>query len=174
MQLKERRTAAHPSNHLSVATVVAAMAIGLTLPAQAADKVTGEFGWYGVGKATEIEKGHFYWVGEFSGTFFNDKGAGSMFHRAGVKCPAWFDADFNNKKSSAGGYCIVTDLEGDQAYLTWQNAGTPGPGGAGPGTFTYTGGTGKYKGLSGNNTFNGVTQVNWADGNSSGYATWNR
>jgi hypothetical protein len=33
--------------------------------AQADDwKVTGEFGWFGVGKAQEIEKGHFYWVGK--------------------------------------------------------------------------------------------------------------
>ena len=51
-------------------------------------KVTGEFGWFGVGKAYQIEKGHFYWVGEFSGTFFNDKGKGNAFHHAGVKCPA--------------------------------------------------------------------------------------
>jgi hypothetical protein len=76
----------------------------LALPAQAAEvKVTGEFGWFGVGKAHQVEKGHFYWVGEFSGTFFNDKGEGSTFHRAGVKCPAWFDADFNNNKTKAGG-----------------------------------------------------------------------
>jgi hypothetical protein len=165
---------ARASHRLSMGAAAAALSLGLALPAQAADKVQGEFGWFGVGKATEIEKGHFYWVGEFSGTFFNDKGAGSMFHRSGVKCPAWFDADFNNNKSSAGGYCVITDLDGDQAYLTWQNAGTPGPGGRGPGTFKYTGGTGKYKGLSGDNTFVGITQVNWADGSSSGYATWNR
>jgi hypothetical protein len=89
----------------------------------AQEKVVGEFGWFGVGKAFEIEKGHFYWVGEFSGTFFSDKGAGGMFHRAGVKCPAYFDADTNTKKSKAGGYCIVTDTDGDQAFLTWQNEG---------------------------------------------------
>jgi Asp-tRNA(Asn)/Glu-tRNA(Gln) amidotransferase A subunit family amidase len=35
-------------------------------------------------------------------------------------------------------------------------------------------GTGKYQGISGDNTFVGVTQVNWKDGTSSGYATWNR
>ena len=157
------------------AAFAVAAVFALSAPLQAEDlKVTGEFGWFGVGKAHEIEKGHFYWVGEFSGTFFNDKGEGSPLHRAGVKCPAWFDADFNNKKSKAGGYCIMTDLDGDQVYATWQNAGTPGPGGKGPGTFTYTGGTGKYQGISGTNTFVGVTQVNWADGTSSGYATWNR
>jgi len=156
-------------------TIVLVTGLTLSVVAQAQDwKVVGEFGWFGVGKAQEIDKSHFYWVGEFTGSFFNDKGEGSLFHRAGVKCPAWFDADFNNKKSKAGGYCIITDLDGDQAYLTWQNAGTPGPGGRGPGTFQYTGGTGKYKGISGNNTFVGVTQVNWQDGTSTGYSTWNR
>jgi len=40
--------------------------------------------------------------------------------------------------------------------------------------FKYTGGTGKYKGISGDNTFAGVTQINWQDGTASGYATWNR
>jgi hypothetical protein len=143
--------------------------------AQAEDwKVTGEFGFTGVGKAQEMEKGHSYWVGEFTGTFFNDKGENSLFHRAGVKCPSWFDTDLNNKKSKAGGYCIITDLNGGQAYLTWQGAGTPGPGGRLPGTFQYTDSTGKYQGISGDNTFVGVTQVNWKDGTSSGYATWNR
>jgi hypothetical protein len=156
--------------------LLAAAALSVALSAQAADwKVTGEFGWFGVGKAHEIEKGHYYWVGEFSGTFFNDKGAGSPFHRAGVKCPAFFDADFNAKKTKAGGYCVITDLDGDQAYLSWINsANSIGPGAPGPGTFEYTGGTGKYKGITGSNTFVGVTQVNWADGTTSGFATWNR
>ncbi len=137
-------------------------------------KAVGEFGWLGVGKTQEIEKDHFYWVGEFSGTFFNDKGESSLFHKAGIKCPAWFDTDMNNKKTKGGGYCIITDLSGDQAYLAWQNEGTPGPGGRGPGTFQYTGGTGKYKEINGNHSFVGVTQVYWKDGTLSGYATWNR
>jgi len=143
--------------------------------AQAEDwKVTGEFGWFAVGKAQEIEKGHSYWVGEYAGTFFNDKGENTLFHRAGVKCPSWADIDLNNKKSKGGGYCVIADLNGDRAYLTWQGAGTPAPGGRLAGTFQYTGGTGKYQGISGDNTFVGTTQVNWNDGTSSGYATWNR
>ena len=35
-------------------------------------------------------------------------------HRAGVKCPGWFDANYNTDKSSAGGYCMITDLEGEK------------------------------------------------------------
>jgi hypothetical protein len=156
-------------------TAVAALVIaGLAAPASAADKVVGEFGWFGVGKTYELEKGHYFWVGEFSGSFFNDKGEGSTFHRAGVKCPGWLDLDFNTKRSQGGGTCIVTELDGDQVFLSWRNAGAPGPGGRGPGTFEYTGGTGKYKGISGSNTFVGVTQVNYADGTASGYASWNR
>jgi hypothetical protein len=33
------------------------------------EKAVGVFGWNGVGKTYELNKGHFYWVGEFTGTF---------------------------------------------------------------------------------------------------------
>ena len=157
---------------LLAAAAVVAMTFGPMLPAHAEDwKVTGEFGWLGVGKAQEIEKGHVYWVGEFTGTFFNDKGSGSLFHLAGVKCPASNDVDLNNKKNKGAGYCVITDTDGDQAYLTWRGEGDTV---SLPGTFDYTGGTGKYKGISGANTFVGHNQVNWKDGTSTGHSTWNR
>jgi hypothetical protein len=126
-------------------------------------KVTGSFGWFAVGKAYQIEKGHVYFVGEFSGTFFNDKGKDSLFDKAGVKCPAFNDLDLNNKKGKAGGYCTLSDdvtwkCEGDTVHCT--------------GTFEYTGGTGKYSGISGsNNTFAATTEVNWQDGTATGFAT---
>ena len=160
-----------------IGTIALSIMFLLTLaPAvHAADwNAKGEFGWLGVGTAVEVEKGHFYWIGEFSGTFFNDKGEGSLFHHAGVKCPAWFDANFNTSSSAAGGYCIITDLDGDQATLTWQSTGDPNLGKDGPGTFEYISGTGKYQDISGKYTFSGITQVNWADGKSSGYSTWGR
>jgi len=101
---------------------VAALSTGLIVSGgtRAEDwKPVGQFGFFGVGKAHEIEKGHFYWVGEFSGTFFNDKGEKSLFDHAGVKCPAWQDSDLNNKKTKAGGVCIITDLDG------WSRAARP-------------------------------------------------
>lgn len=156
---------------------VGCLAAGLAVPAgaHAQDwKVTGQFGWFGVGKTYQIEKDHYYWLGEFTGTFFNDKGEGSPFHLAGVKCPAFLDLNLNAKKTNTAGYCIITDLGGDQAYLSWQAAGTPGTPMRNPGTFRYTGGTGKYQGISGDNTFVGVVQVNWQDGTTTGYSTWNR
>jgi hypothetical protein len=42
------------------------------------------------------------------------------------------------------------------------------------GTFDFTGGTGKYRGITGHNTFAGHTQVNWPDGTASGYSIINR
>jgi len=154
-------------------TIVAATAvIGLAGAATAQDwKITGEFGWFAVGKAYQIEEGHYYWVGEFSGTLFNDKGEGSLFHHAGMKCPAYNDLDFNNKKETAAGYCVITDSDGDSAYFNWQCEGDTV---LCPGTFSYTGGTGKYQGISGDYTFVGPPQIDWADGTSSGYTTINR
>jgi hypothetical protein len=71
-----------------IGTAAVAAAFGLGSAAHAEDwKETGLFGWFGVGKAYQIEKGHTYWVGEFSGTFVNDKGEGSALNLAGVKCP---------------------------------------------------------------------------------------
>jgi hypothetical protein len=153
---------------------VAALSVGLIVSGgtRAEDwKPVGQAGFLGVGKAYEIEKGHAYWVGEYGGTFFNDKGEKSLFDHAGIKCPAWADLDFNKKSGKFGGYCVITDLDGDSAYITWQAAGTPT---RFPGTFDYTGGTGKYKDIKGTNTFVANTVVNWADGTATGYATWNR
>ena len=160
------------SNNCTFALAALAISLGSGSPANAQDwKAIGAFGWFAVGKAYEIEKGHIYWQGEFSGTFFNDKGKGSLFHTAAVRCPAYNDIDTVNKKNVYAGYCIITDLDGDQAYLKWQGGGDTK---IGPGTFEYTGGTGKYKGISGSNTFVGMQPVNYPDGAASGWATWNR
>jgi hypothetical protein len=134
-------------------------------------KVTGTFGWLGVGKAYEIEKGHQFWVGEFSGSFTSDKGKGSPLDATGWKCPSVNDIDGNNRKNKANGYCIIADTNGDQAYISWQCEGDIA---TCTGTFDYSGGTGKYRGINGHNTFVGHIQVNWPDGASSGYSTINR
>jgi hypothetical protein len=134
-------------------------------------KAIGNFGWLGVGKAYEVEKGHLYWVGEFSGAFLNDKGKGSLMDQSGWKCPGFNEVDVNNKKSKAAGMCIVKDTDGDQAYSRWQ---CEGDGATCSGTIDYAGGTGKYQGINGHNTFLGHIQVNWSDGTASGYSTINR
>ena len=154
--------------------LLCALAAGFALygTANAEDwKVTGKFGWFGVGKIYQIEKGHIYFVGEFSGTFFNDKGTDSLFDQNGIKCPAFYDIDQNNKKGKAGGYCTISDSAGNQAYLTWT---CEGDGIHCSGPFNYTGGTGKYSGATGANTFAATTEVNWQDGTVTGLSIFNR
>jgi hypothetical protein len=67
---------------------VAALSAGLLLSGgtRAEDwKPVGTHAWFGVGKTYEINKGHFYWVGEYSGTFWSDQGEKGLFDHA-VEC----------------------------------------------------------------------------------------
>ena len=125
---------------------------------------TGRFGWYSVGKTFEIEKDHVFFTGEFSGAFFNDAGKGFL-HQTSVICPGINDVR-KDISLDARGYCIVTDRDGDKAFLVWQATNPTKPGEV-PGTFQWTGGTGKYTGLTGDNTFTGFLLPS-----SSGYSVW--
>jgi hypothetical protein len=156
---------------LSVATLSAGLIIsGRT---RAEDwKPIGTHAWFGVGKTYELDKGHFYWVGEYSGTFLSDQGEKGLFDHAGVKCPSWFEYDLNTKKGKGGGVCVIADPKGDQAYAEWQGEGTLGQ--PLPVTGQFTGGTGKYKEIKGTLNNHGYSSTDWSDGTSSGYATWNR
>ena len=50
-------------------------------------KAAGYFGWFGVGKAYEIEKGHLYWLGEFSGAFAKRQGQGESVRAIRLEMP---------------------------------------------------------------------------------------
>lgn len=170
--MKERQITL-PGRKPLVAIAALALGCGVGTAAQAEDlKATGEFGWFAVGKVQQLEKGHLFWVGEFSGSFSSDKGEGSPFHHAGVRCPGSNDVDLNNKRNKAAGTCVLSDPSGaDQAFLSWACEGDTH---MCRGTITYTGGTGKYQGTGGQQPFTGYIQVNWPDGMSSGYAVWGR
>jgi hypothetical protein len=130
-------------------------------------KYTGKFGGEAAGQAYELEKGHVFWVGMYHGVFFNDV-AGGFLDKTEVTCPATSDS-VNGVDTAARGYCIVTDKDGDKAFLVWQGKGT-GAGSADAGTFQWTGGTGKFAGLQGNNTFgNGVFPISKTSG---GWTIW--
>src|SRR5579872_5865843 len=103
--------------------VAACLLGGVLLPLQAADlpkqgKFTAKFGWYAVGKVFELEKDHIFWVGEFSGTVFNDAGSGFM-HLASLVCPGSNDIHLDGQQGRADGYCVMTDKEGDKLYSVW-------------------------------------------------------
>ncbi len=110
---------------------------------------SGKFGWSASGAGHEIEKNHLFFLGEFNGTFFNDESAGFL-DGSSWACPGVNDV-VNGVTRAAHGYCIVTDQDGEKAFGSWTSTGTA-PG-RGAGEFKWTGGTGKYRGLTSGGTF---------------------
>lgn len=79
------------------------------------------------------------------------------FEMAGLKSKAYTVAealDVNGAKFQVRGYAVVAMDNGDKAYVRYQGAGTSTQeAGSGEGTWSYTGGTGKLKGLKGKGTY---------------------
>ena len=63
----------------TLAAIACVLGYGARAEAQLAKQGTyaGHFGWYAVGKTVELEPGHEFFLGEYSGTFLNDAGQGS-------------------------------------------------------------------------------------------------
>jgi hypothetical protein len=124
-------------------------------------KYTGKFGLQSTGQTYELEKGHVFSVGLGHGVFFNDI-SGGFLDKTAVDCPGVNDV-VDGVSRTGSGYCIVTDKDGDKAFLIYQSKGIA-PG-ASEGTFQWTGGTGKFTGLQGNNNFRpvriGTTTATW-------------
>ena len=109
----------------------------------------GSFGAQGAGTLHELEEGHIFFVGGFNGVLLNDN-SGGFLDRTQVLCPGVNDI-VNGLSQGLHGYCIITDEDGDKAFAKWSGVDeTPGVGG---GPFEWTGGTGKYAGITGDNTF---------------------
>lgn len=141
------------------ASRIAAIAVTvlLSMPAMAEEgplpkqgQFSGKFGWWAVGKVYQLGKDQIYWNGEFNGTFFNDAGAGFL-HGSSWVCPGHNELRSGIPQGS-GGRCVVTDMDGDRMFVTWE-------GGQGSvpmkfnGTAQFVGGTGKYTGIQGRQTF---------------------
>jgi hypothetical protein len=124
-------------------------------PLAKSGKYTGKFIAHGVASVAqtyELEKGHVFFLGQGHGIFLNDAADGFL-DKTEVVCPLVEDI-VGGVVSAAHGYCIMTDKDGDKAFLVWEGKGTAPATGGGP--FKWTGGTGKYSGLQGNNTFRWV------------------
>ncbi len=69
-----------------------------------------------------------------------------LFHNASVRCVGALTMVSGAFEDDAG-VCILTRLDGDQAFTTYKGAGKAG--GQAKGTYTLTGGTGKLAGIEG-------------------------
>ena len=121
---------------------------------QAAEQGTetgGMVGFHGVGKFQQFEPDFGLWNGEFWGESTTDSEDGPM-HRGAWYCTG--EQAFQGGVTKwGGGYCTITDVDGDTVNLRWQATAPWGPG-ANIGTRgDYFSGTGKYTGITGWYTF---------------------
>ena len=145
----------------SVWIVVAVVSLfGATAEAQQlpkSGKYTGKYASHlvpEVAQTYELEKDHVFVLGRSHGVFFDDVADGFL-DKSEVTCAIANDI-VGGISSAIHGYCIVTDKDGDKAFLVHQGKGTA-PGSIN-GTFQWSGGTGKFSGIQGNNTFR-VTSI---------------
>jgi hypothetical protein len=139
---------------VAVVSLVGATAETQELPKSG--KYTGKYASHlaGGGQTYELEKGHVFFLGASHGVFFNDVADGFL-DKTEVTCALVSDV-VDGITNAGHGYCIVTDKDGDKTFLVHQGKG-PGPGRV-EGTFQWTGGTGKFTGIQGNNSYH-VTQI---------------
>ena len=122
-------------------------------PSASAESATLHSGYKTVGTWWEVAEGRLYWAGSFWLTSYNNAGSG-FGHKNVWNCPA--TGEVADGMFSATGYCIMTDPDGDKIFATF--VGRAPAGEEFTGHQTYTGGTGKYAGISGGHDFfcNGV------------------
>jgi hypothetical protein len=142
----------------------------LTAEAQLAKRGTysSQYGWHTTpAKVHELERDHAVIIFHSDGIHLNDAGQGFL-HASAVNCTG-----FNDRikgVANSHGVCTVTDREGDKAFLKFkcQTTQTAQLGPRCAGDFQWTGGTGKYVGLSGENTFHSGGVPN----STVGHAVW--
>ena len=133
-----------------LAVVTLALLFGERVEAQLAKQgtYTGLYGWSLSSTVHQLEEGHVYTQDVYKGTFFNDANEGFL-HESSWVC--FGVSDVVNGKGDANGYCVITDKDNDNAFLIWKGIIDPATGFNGD--YQWTGGTGKYTGMKGNNTF---------------------
>ena len=110
-----------------------------------AESMSWHTGWAMTGtdsKTVQTAEGIFQGAGVLTGATFNDAGSGMM-HNGEGQCFLSYDTLTNTNK----GYCAWGDPDGDRIFTSF--TGTIGGPGLDHGTNIITGGTGKYKGITG-------------------------
>jgi len=105
--------------------------------------------WQAQGLVSQVDKDQALMVGALMGAVFIDGGHGQL-DASSILCPGTIDLNLNTGVRNGRGRCIITDKEGDKIYAKWSCRGNE-KGCKGP--FNLVGGTGKFMGISGDNTW---------------------
>ena len=154
---------------------VAVLVLGLAAPAEAqlakSGKFTAQFNWHFQGTNNELGEKYSSAFGQAWGVVNNSAGSGFL-HNAGSRC-ASLNVAKEGKANDAGG-CVLWDADGDAVVLDYSCASDSD--GWCKGTFEWTGGTGKYSGISGKTKFRhrAVTYrgTGGPNGEGEGYSLW--
>ncbi len=109
----------------------------------------------GEGILFQLEHPNAYFVGVYVGVMVvaNDEEA---LNAATMVCPATIETNLKTGDQSGHGRCVLTDKDDNKVFAKWTCYGTPLNC---KGAFTFTGGTGRFKGISGINEFYVKTDV---------------
>jgi hypothetical protein len=126
--------------------LIGVMFLGLVIPAHAAEETVEIVGpWKSSGRIFLIGPDKMKFMGTLEGVMYI-QGAEGAFDAAGFKCPATITLDTKKGTTEIKGNFIITGKTGDLVFADLNSAGIIG---ASKGTFTITGGTGKFDGISG-------------------------
>jgi len=166
--------------HVRSLLVSALFLAALTLPAWAAEEgtVRATSSWIAEGRYFEVKEEQALFVGAFAGVMYVETKQGAM-DAAKILCPGMVEINLKDGKQSGEGRCIITSQAGDKVYATWRCAGEHGMGCTG--SFTFTGGTGRFKGITGQSVFEVRSQLvalaarpgdESVEGSAAGVAVW--
>ncbi len=105
--------------------------------------------WQGMGATFQVDEKEALVIGALGGVMFIDGAKGSL-DAASLICPATVSINLVNGERDAEGRCIITDEDGDKVWAKWSCKGDA-KGCKGP--FKLVGGTGKFHGITGGDTF---------------------
>ncbi len=136
---------------LLIAAIFCLLAIGYSGQALAGEQASFRAlsAWQGMGATFHVEQNEAFVVGAMGGLFFIDGGKGSL-DASALMCPVTVSINMQTGSRKAEGRCIITDRDGDKIWAKWSCKGDA-RGCKGP--FDLTGGTGKFIGITGGDTF---------------------
>lgn len=150
----------------------AALSVGANSPAAAADfELAQHYTWRTtVEEVYSLEGGRTFLIGELTALLLPEP-TGPLSNARAMTCPAVFDVG-----RVTHGFCFQTDPDGDQIFVAIRSVPMPqadwpqGATGASAGTWSYTGGTGKYEGITGDGTYTANTMMSLPGGIIWGYS----
>lgn len=140
--------------------LTSAISFGAVVPANSADySFDSSYTWQMTMKEAYANTGRTFLLAELNSLMLPQPDTPLAMARV-MTCPAVLDLG-----SETFGFCVQTDTDGDQIFVAIssvpapQEQWAPGATGASAGLWRYTGGTGKYEGITGEGTYTASTMM---------------